>query len=110
MMTKYEVFVEALKNYKGSNESVKRLARLLTEEVIFSADDIRKLNDDTLYFTKKELLDLIDRELSKADYRDIDMGVVDICFDSLDKGLYFETIEEAEAHFDEVVEAQRGGQ
>ena len=46
-MTKYEVFVEALKNYRGTNESVKRLARLLTEEVIFTADDIRKLNDDT---------------------------------------------------------------
>ena len=81
----------------------------MTEEVIFTADDIRALNNDTLYFTKAELLELIERELSKPDYRDIDVDLIDTCLDTLDKGLYFETIEEAETHFDRVIEAQRGG-
>ena len=97
-MTKYEIFIEALKHYNGTNKRVKALYNLLTdeEEIIFTAEDIRRLNSKKQYFTKKELFEIIDKELSKPDYKEINMEIVDICLESIDKGFFYETIEEAE--------------
>lgn len=101
-MTKYEAFLEVLKNYKGSDPKVKGLYNLLTTEIVITAEDIRALNNIKQYLTKKELLDLIDKELTKPDYREADMEIVNICLESLDKGLYYETLEEAESHYDDI--------
>lgn len=108
-MITYDEFMEALKNYNGTNERVKAFARLMTDETNYTAEEIRKLNNDTLYFTKKELFSIMDKEFRKPDYRDVDIEIIDLCLDTLDKGLYFETIEEAETHFDEVIRSRGGG-
>lgn len=100
-MTKYEKFLEALKNYKGTDKRVKALYNLLTdtEEFVITAEIIKDLNSKKQYFTKKELFEIIDKELTKADYREINMEIVDICLESLDNGQYYETLEEAEKHY-----------
>lgn len=100
-MTKYESFLEALKNYKGNDKRVKALYNLLTddEEIVFSAEAIRDLNSKKQYFTKKELLEIMDKELTKKDYRDIDTEIIDVCLESLENGLFYDSIEEAEKHY-----------
>lgn len=100
-MTKYEKFLEALKNYKGNDKRVKALYNLLTdnEEIVFTAEAIRDLNSKKQYFTKKELFEIMDKELTKKDYRDIDTEIIDVCLESLENGQYYETLEEAEKHY-----------
>ena len=90
-MTKYEIFIEALKHYKGTDKRVKALYNLLTdeEEIIYTAEAIRRLNSKKQYFTKKELFEIIDKELSKPDYKEINMEIVDICLESIDKGFFY---------------------
>ena len=101
-MTKYEIFIEALKHYNGTDKRVKALYNLLTdeEEIIFTAEDIRRLNSKKQYFTKKELFEIMDKEFSKPDYKEINMEIIDICLESIDKGFFYETIEEAEKHYE----------
>lgn len=102
-MTKYEKFLEALKNYKGTDKRVKALYNLLTddEEIVFTAEAIRDLNSKKQYFTKKELLEIMDKELTKKDYRDIDTEIIDICIESLENGWFYDSIEEAEKHYED---------
>lgn len=102
-MTKYECFLEALKNYKGNDKRVKALYNLLTddEEIVFSAEAIRDLNSKKQYFTKKELLEIMDKELTKKDYRDIDTEIIDVCLESLENGWFYDSIEEAEKHYED---------
>ena len=101
-MTQYERFIEALKHYKGNNKRVKALYNILTdeEEIILTAEDIRKLNSEKQYLTKREIFEIMDKEFSKPDYKEIDTEIIDICLESIDKGFFYETIEEAEKHYE----------
>lgn len=59
----------------------------LSEEIRFSADEIKRLIDDGYYFYESELYEIIDAELER-DMDDMDSDVVDVCACAIVNHLY----------------------
>lgn len=70
------------------------------DEPDFTIDDIKDLYTNGLYFTKKEIDDIINWQLARP-VEDIDVDVIFYLLDCLKNNLYFETIEEADKAMEE---------
>ena len=70
------------------------------DEPDFTIDDIKNLYTNGLYFTKKEIDDIINWQLARP-VEDIDVDVIFFLLDCLKNNLYFETIEEADKAMEE---------
>ena len=61
----------------------------ISQEIRFTADEVKKLIEDNYYFYESELHDIMDSEVER-DMEDMDTDLVDVCACALVNHLYLE--------------------
>lgn len=96
------LIVDEIKRQLSENEKdlitdvfLAKFCNLTPDPPEYSIETIQKLYEDGLYFTIKEIIEIIDWENTKAE-EDVNYDVINFLADALSKGLYFQTLDEAD--------------
>lgn len=83
-----ELIDYSLRHKNEISEIIDDIFAFINTPIYFTVDELKELQSSDHPFTDEKIEDIMDSELEKENYMDINCDVVDFCLDWLDKKQY----------------------